>query len=47
FSVWRFWISPLQAPVRRLVINTDENLIFWQNSAVTISPDGKNIVYVS
>jgi len=47
FSVWRFWVSPLRELVHRLVINTDENLVFWQNSAVTISPDGKNIVYVS
>jgi serine/threonine-protein kinase len=47
FSVWRFWLSPLSAPVRRLVINTEENLSFWRSSAVVISPDGKNIVYVS
>ena len=46
-SVWRLWVSPPPSSVRRLVINTETELSFWWSSSVVISPDGKNVVFVS
>ncbi|MDW7681468.1 MAG: protein kinase, partial [bacterium] len=45
-SVWNLVLSQPSKPLRRLTINTEEALSFFDGSALAVSPNGENVVYV-